>query len=152
MLWVLADTHRHFDFVRRPAGLLLLMSPTARTLEWLRDHSIQAQVVERIIPHTRGTKVDLFGCIDIIALPGDHILGIQTTTGDHHAERIAKAKAETRMIMWLVCGGAFEVWSWHKWERENRWKRRVAKASLVNMTMDGEQRLELEFTEEEIDD
>lgn len=108
------------------------MSPTARTLEWLRDHSIQAQVVERRIPHGR-TTIDLFGCIDIVALDGQ-ILGIQTTTGDHHANRVAKAHEEPRIAMWLICGGRFEVWSWSQSAKTNRWSRRRAIAKLTQTT------------------
>lgn len=108
------------------------MSPMARTLEWLRDHSIQAQVVERRIPHGH-TTIDLFGCIDIVALDGQ-ILGIQTTTGDHHAERVDKARSEPRIVMWIICGGRFEVWSWRKSEKTSRWVRRRAIAKLTEST------------------
>lgn len=105
------------------------MSPTGRTLKWLRDHQIEAQVVERRIP--RGfTTIDLFGNIDIVALPG-HILGIQATSGANHAAREAKASTNPKIARWITCGAKFEVWSWRKSAKDNRWKRRVTVASLV---------------------
>lgn len=104
------------------------MSPTARTLGWLRENAIEAQVVERRIPHGH-TTIDLFGCIDIVALDGS-ILGIQTTTGDHHANRVAKALEEKRLVGWMKCGGRFEVWSWTKSARWKVWERRISVARL----------------------
>jgi hypothetical protein len=59
-------------------------------------------------------RIDLFGVIDIVAIQSDGILGIQVTTGAHHANRMQKAKAEPRLAAWLVAGARFEVWSWSK--------------------------------------
>jgi hypothetical protein len=112
------------------------MSPTARTLKWLRDNYITAQVVEKIVPHSY-IKQDLFGCIDIIALtPDRRILGIQTTTGDNHAARVTKAQNEPRCVEWLRCHGKYEVWSWRKSQRSKRWVRRRAKAYIIRATSD----------------
>lgn len=96
--------------------------PTQRTLEYLRDQGITAQVVERWLPHCK-RRLDLFGCIDLVALPcvlstqllaRPIILGIQTTSGDNHAKRAIKALAEPRLRLWLEAGGRFEIWSWSK--------------------------------------
>lgn len=119
------------------------MSPNARSLKWCRDHGIDAQVVERRVP--RGwTTIDLLGCIDIVAMAEPHILGIQATTGAHHANRVAKAQANTRLIGWLACGARFEVWSWRQSMPSKRWVRRVAVARL-ELTPTGS----IQFTEEE---
>ena len=50
----------------------------------LRDAGWRAQVVEKWIPHTR-QRLDLFGCIDIIAIKGDITLGVQTTSASNAA-------------------------------------------------------------------
>lgn len=117
------------------------MSPTQRTLKWLRDHNITAQVVEKVVPHNY-VKIDLFGCIDIIALIPKTILGIQTTTGDNHAKRITKAREEPRLLDWLKCGGRYEVWSWRKSARTRKWVRRVAKAHLIRGQSNDSQHVE----------
>lgn len=97
-------------------------SPTQRTLAELRKRGWTAQVVERRLPRTF-TTVDLFGVIDVVAIvpsespampslkPGA-ILGIQATTGAHHADRRAKILAEPRALEWLEAHGRLELWTW----------------------------------------
>jgi hypothetical protein len=95
------------------------MTPTARTLVELRAHGWLPAVVESWIPHAN-IRQDLYGCIDVLACkPGEPILAIQATSGSNHAARVAKAKAEPRLIVWLQAGGTFAVWSWDK--VEGRW-------------------------------
>jgi hypothetical protein len=124
------------------------MSPTQRTMKWLRDRHIDAQIVEKIVPHGF-TKIDLFGAIDIVALP-NRILGIQTTDGTHHAARENKASSNVTLARWIVCGGGFEIWSWRKSAKTDRWKRRVSVAKLV---MEEEETfIKIEFIEKEEDE
>lgn len=102
-------------------------SPTQRTLDELRKRGWTAQVVER--PWNKFSKVtlDLFGVIDLVAivppepvvavLPCDRvkrgaILGIQATTGAHHANRRVKILAEPRAKEWVDAGGRLELWTW----------------------------------------
>ena len=93
------------------------VTPTARTLAALRAQGYIAAVTEKWIPQMK-RRVDLFGCIDILAfqpnVPG--VLGIQATTAAHVSERMEKAKAEPRMAQWLVygMGRRFAVWGWRK--------------------------------------
>ncbi|HYM95805.1 MAG TPA: hypothetical protein VET26_00755 [Candidatus Sulfotelmatobacter sp.] len=89
-------------------------SPTSRSLEYC-DEKLGwiAGVVERRIPY-KFITIDLFGCIDIVAIAGDRIIGIQATSDDNHASRRTKALAEPRLRAWLAAGGGFEVWSWGK--------------------------------------
>jgi hypothetical protein len=121
------------------------MSPTARTLQWLREHHIDAQIVEKIVPRTK-QKQDLFGAIDIVALP-NRILGIQTTDGSHHAARAAKASTNVSLARWIICGGGFEIWSWRKSARSGKWIRRVAVGKPVMEEYDTF--IKIEFTEKE---
>lgn len=86
-------------------------SPTARTLAECRKRGWHAQVVERRIPKSFVT-LDLFGCIDIIAITDNGILAIQATSGSNHASRMTKSFEEPRLRAWLGAGGRFEVWSW----------------------------------------
>ena len=97
--------------------------PTQRTMKWLKDTGFTAQIVEKRVPF-RNTTIDLFGCIDVLAVrDGVGILGIQATSGTHHAARRAKAVAEPRLKEWLRCGGRFEIFSWSK--RGERGKRKL---------------------------
>jgi hypothetical protein len=97
-------------------------SPMAMTLEELRKRGWTAQVVERRMPRTF-TTVDLFGVIDLVAIvpqaavgyaSGGAILGIQATTGPHHANRRSKILAEPRAKEWVEAGGRLEIWTWSK--------------------------------------
>lgn len=99
-----------------------MSSPTQRTLAELRARGYEAEVVERWNQFAK-RRVDLFGCIDIVACkaasggamwaPGS-IIGIQCTSGSNHAARLEKARQEPRLQAWLAAGGQFAVWSWRK--------------------------------------
>lgn len=92
------------------------MSPTARTLAWLRKTGVKAGVVERWIKLSKGGGIrkDLFGCIDVIALRHGRIIGIQCTSGSNHAAHLTKVRHNTELREWLACGGSYELWSWQK--------------------------------------
>ena len=98
------------------------MSPTQRTLAFLRKEGWTAQIVEKwnAFSHTR---LDLFGCIDILAVRPGCILGIQVTSGNNHAARVNKSVELKTLRDWLLAGGKYEVWSWAK--RGKRGKRKL---------------------------
>jgi hypothetical protein len=76
--------------------------------------------VERWVPDA-GIRVDVWGFGDILAAhPRDRrFLLVQTTTSDHTAHRLNKARARPELALWLKAGGAFEL---HGWTRRNgRW-------------------------------
>ncbi|MCA1833025.1 MAG: hypothetical protein ABR520_11185 [Mycobacteriales bacterium] len=123
------------------------ISPTSRTLAECRKRGWIAQVVEQHLPFPKpfGTKRDLFGVIDIVAIcpgcPSDFsdapfigrpsIVAIQATsalTGGNHAARRAKILAEPRAKAWVEAGGRLELWSWSKRGdrgKAKRWTLRV---------------------------
>tara|TARA_Y100000310_G_C20059489_1_gene524309 strand:- start:34 stop:417 length:384 start_codon:yes stop_codon:yes gene_type:complete len=89
-------------------------SPTQRTLKYYRDLKWTCQVVEKWVPMAK-KRVDLFNCIDIVAMKkGAGIIGIQATSGTNHAQRRTKAMAEPKLREWLESGGRFWVVSWSK--------------------------------------
>ncbi len=90
-----------------------MSSPTQRTIAECKRRGWTAAIVERRIPF-KNVTIDLFGCIDIVALTPDGILGIQACAGSSHATRRTKALAEPRLSAWLGAGARFEVWSWAK--------------------------------------
>lgn len=100
-----------------------MTTPTQRALADARGIGFTCQVVERWNPYAR-VRVDLFGCIDIIAVrEGVGILGIQACAGASHAARMAKAREQPGLAAWLAAGGRFEVWSYAK--RGERGKRKT---------------------------
>ncbi len=121
-------------------------SPTQRTLAECRKRGWIAQVVEQHIPFPKpfGTKRDLFGVIDIVAIVttdtmvavGCSLIGIQATsalTGGNHAARRHKILAEPRARQWLEAGGRLELWSWSKRGdrgKAKRWTLRVEAFSV----------------------
>ena len=88
-------------------------SPTARTLQEMRKLGYQADVVERWIAAIKQRK-DLFGFIDVLAIKGETTVAIQSTTGNHHAERVAKILAHPNFPACIAAGWVVEVHSWTK--------------------------------------
>ena len=96
------------------------MSPTARTLAYLRRQGFVAAPVERWLPQVQ-KKRDLFGLADVFAFhPRDRVfLLVQATTIPHIDDRLARCKARSELAAWLKAGGVFEVHGWAL--REGRW-------------------------------
>lgn len=120
-----------------------MSSPTQRALAHARKFGFIAQVVERWNSYAK-VRVDLFGVIDVVAIAGDHILGIQATSGANHAARRTKALQEKRLRGWLAAGGRFEIWSYAKRGARGKrkvWELRREPITLENMPveMDGVQ-------------
>lgn len=96
------------------------ISPTQRSLKWLRAEGMHAAVVEKWNPFV-GIRQDLFGWIDIVAVGGvNGFTGVQTTTHKHLEERIAKAAGNKALAAWLRAGGHLVVHGWKK--VKNRWQ------------------------------
>jgi len=101
------------------------VTPTARTLKHLRDKDILAQVVERWCQYSK-RRIDLFGCIDIVALDPDTsgVLGIQATTTGNQTSRMKKILDTDAAEKWMQCGNRLEVWGWgtKKSGKRNLWQ------------------------------
>ena len=96
------------------------MSPTARSLQYLRDCGHVAAVVERWLPHANVRK-DLFGIIDVVAVrPQEQgVLGVQATSLPNVGTRLAKAQSLPELRIWLRSGNRFAVHGWY--QRAARW-------------------------------
>ena len=93
------------------------MTPTQRALKDLRDFGFTAAVVERFnrFAGQHGCRQDLFGIADILAVrEGFGVLFLQVTSGAHHADHLAKIRAEPRLAAVLAAGGRVELWSYRK--------------------------------------
>ena len=90
------------------------MSPTQRSLKYLRDEGYTAAVVERWNPHAR-IRQDLFGFADVIAMrPGDQPLLIQITSGSNFSARAAKLAETETVAIALASGFDIEIHGWRK--------------------------------------
>jgi hypothetical protein len=88
------------------------MSPTARSLKYLRQLGYYAEVVERWVSRLN-VRRDFLHCIDILAFkPGAPVIGIQATSAGNVSSRLNKAKARLELALWLRAGCSFEVWGW----------------------------------------
>ena len=105
-------------------GKIMASKPTQRSLDYLRKAGYTVAIAEKF-NHFIKIRQDLFGWIDICAIhpekPG--VTGIQTTTTDHLAERIKKAKALDSLKVWLQAGNTAEFHGWAK--RGARGKRKL---------------------------
>ena len=109
-----------------------MSSPTARSLQNLRDNGWTCAVVEHWNPYAH-IRQDLFGVIDILAMKeGCGLYAIQATTTGNMGARITKSLAEPRLRTWLLCGGRFAVWGWAK--RGVRGKRKVWTQAIREIT------------------
>lgn len=110
-----------------------MTSPTARTLAALRKAGWLAQVVERYCHFSR-RRIDLFSCIDIVAIRPGEIMGVQATSASNAAARRTKAAEEWKLIEWMQSGAAFEVWGWAKKVRGKSrpvWEPNISRAKLT---------------------
>jgi hypothetical protein len=110
----------------------LSQSPTQLSLRWLRDRLYTAQVVERWNPHAR-IRQDLFGWCDIIALGGNKIVGIQTTSRANVWARGSKILESKEARDWLLCDGEIRVHGWDK--HQGRIRLQITVIALMHGTM-----------------
>lgn len=68
-------------------------SPTSRTLQECKKRGWRAQRVERYCPHSK-RRIDLFGFGDVVAVTGDSVLAIQTTSVSNQSNRFTKITTE----------------------------------------------------------
>jgi hypothetical protein len=108
------------------------MTPTARSLAYLRKEGWRAHVVEQRLPHSNITR-DLFGFIDILAIRDGEVLAVQTTSASNVASRLTKiesdeladALAEVRKAGWAI-----HVHGWKKPTTKRRtWELRTVDVS-----------------------
>jgi hypothetical protein len=117
------------------------LSPTQRTLKYLKDEGYRCGIVERWIQAIR-KRQDLFNIIDIIALdPDKGVIGVQSTGQDfagHYRKLTEEKAAETRM--WLETPGtSLMLIGWRKLKLKRggkamRWTPRIQEITLEDLT------------------
>jgi hypothetical protein len=102
-------------------------SPTARSLAYLREQGYLAEVVERRVPKCMILR-DLFGFIDILAIRGDEVLGVQSTSRSNVDARIDKIAGHPNVGAVRQAGIRLEVHGWGRMA-SGRWELRVVDVS-----------------------
>ena len=101
-------------------------SPTQRTLALLRKGGWTAEVVEKWIPGANIRK-DLFGFIDVVAIRGKEILGVQCTSYSNISARVKKIEEHDNVAAVRDAGIGIQVHGWRK--KDNRWQVRIVDCS-----------------------
>ena len=109
------------------------MSPTQRSLAYLRKQGYVCQIVEHWNAFAK-RRVDLFGVIDIVCLGGS-ILGVQTTTGDNLSKRVQKMLDEPNVISWLRAGGMLVAHGWSKKGPRGKAKRWAVREVRIELSI-----------------
>ena len=96
------------------------ISPTQRSLKYLRDAGYEAEVTEHWNAFAM-IRQDLYGFIDIVATGNGKILGVQTTTKENMQARIEKIqsmpnRAATGLLLpeLKACGWTIVVQGWKR--------------------------------------
>ena len=114
-------------------------SPTTRSLQYLRKQGCElVAVTEKWNPHAN-IRQDLFGIIDVLAIHGDRIIAVQTTSADHVSHRIAKMveaefknpeTGESCLVLAALFKAKISVYV-HGWKKQSngRWELREVELS-----------------------
>lgn len=106
------------------------VSPTQRSLKYLREQGYVVAVTEKWNPHAR-IRQDLFGFIDMLALKDGQTLAIQTTSASAFASRKTKIQCHENLPMVLSAGWKVIIHGW----RKNSKKQWVLREELVSESL-----------------
>jgi len=101
-------------------------SPTQRTLALLRKEGWNAEVTEKWIPGANIRK-DLWGFIDVLAIRGKEILGVQATSYTNTSTRVKKIEDSDNVAAVREAGIGIHVHGWRK--VKHRWQVRIVDCS-----------------------
>ena len=103
------------------------MSPTQRSLEYLRKAGYRVAIVERWNPYAR-IRQDLFGILDLVAIRDGETLGVQTTSGGNVSARVKKISESDSLPDLRRAGWSIHVHGWRKLANK-KWGVRVVDLS-----------------------
>lgn len=89
------------------------MTPTERTLKYLKDAGYTVAITERWNPFAK-IRQDLFGFVDVLAVKRDTTLAVQCTSASHVAARVSKIAALEAASKVREAGWTIQVWGWTK--------------------------------------
>ncbi|PID44080.1 MAG: hypothetical protein CSB48_02870 [Proteobacteria bacterium] len=118
------------------------ISPTSRTLEYLRSQGWVADKVEQFNPHAGkfGQRKDMFGFGDIVCMGENSIMAIQSCGQDfsgHHKKITEDEKVAPLAYQWIKNGGRLILIGWRKVKLKRggkamRWSPRIKEYELAD--------------------
>jgi hypothetical protein len=115
------------------------ISPTSRTLNYLREQGWLADKVEQFNPYAGkfGQRKDMFGFGDIVALGENSIIAIQScgqAFSAHHRKITEDEIVAPKALKWIECGGRLILIGWRKVKLKRggkamRWQPRIKEYS-----------------------
>jgi len=110
------------------------MTPTSRTLNYLRNNGYLCDIVERFIQGAR-IRSDLFGIIDIIAIQKNEIIGVQST-GTAFSAHLKKIETSKNLRPWMESGAGLWLIGWRKLKKKRGGKQKIYKPRIGIFTLD----------------
>jgi len=95
------------------------VSPTQRSLKYLRDQGYTVAVTEKWNPFAK-IRQDLFGFVDLIAIRNGTTLAIQTTSASNISSRRKKIESHENLPVVLSAGWSVIIHGWRK-NSKNKW-------------------------------
>ena len=123
----------------------MALSPTQRTLKFIRDAGYMAGIVERWLPNPAypggGKRKDYLNIIDIIALKGNITLGVQSTGQDvsGHIKKILNEHPESALEWLSGRDRQLFIVGWRKVLKKRGGKARVWKPRIVKFFVEGKE-------------
>lgn len=118
------------------------MSPTQRTLQYLRNVGHVPGMVERFNSYGGkfGVRVDLFNFIDIISLSGSNIWGVQSFgySWSSHIKKLKEPEILFNAKTWIASGGRILYIGWRKVKKKRGGKQMIWKPRLAEITINGD--------------
>src|SRR4051812_9124379 len=112
-----------------------MSTPTQRSKAKLQSEGFLVAITEHWNSFVR-RRQDMFGFVDLLAIRGDVTIAVQTTSGAHVAERIAKIRSLQASLLWLDSPNRkIMVHGWAK--RGERGKRKLWHCRTIELTKDG---------------
>lgn len=102
------------------------MTPTQRSLEYLRDMGYHVTVVERWNPFAK-IRQDLWGFVDLLCLRDSEVKGVQVTSYSNLSARIKKISEHENVGIVRKAGIVLEVHGWRK--RGKHWEVKIVNLS-----------------------
>ena len=116
------------------------ISPTSRTLQYLRTRGWDVDIVERFNPYAGkfGQRKDMFGFGDIVAMGEGNIYAIQScgnSYSEHHRKITEDERVAPLALKWVENGGKLMLIAWRKVKLKRggkamRWQPRIKEYTI----------------------
>ena len=102
------------------------MTPTQRSLEYMRSLGYRCDVVEKFNPFAK-VRQDLWGFVDILCIRDSEVKGVQVTSYSNMAARIKKISEHENVGIVRKAGIRIECHGWRK--RGRHWEVKIVDLS-----------------------